>query len=126
MCRVRIELKMIYKFFFQKNTPACSCVDCEQSCPVPPPAPPLPQPFLVFGYDGYEVIMTIIFVCGTCLFLFLVVCFSHRKRIGKKLRLVYLKITVATCITDVMQFLKTISAVFLNILCELHKFHTIT
>ncbi|XP_020285882.1 Niemann-Pick C1 protein isoform X2 [Pseudomyrmex gracilis] len=64
-----------------KNTPACSCVDCEQSCPVPPPAPPLPQPFLVFGYDGYEVIMTIIFVCGTCLFLFLVVCFSHRKRI---------------------------------------------
>ncbi|XP_020285884.1 Niemann-Pick C1 protein isoform X4 [Pseudomyrmex gracilis] len=65
-----------------KNTPACSCVDCEQSCPVPPPAPPLPQPFLVFGYDGYEVIMTIIFVCGTCLFLFLVVCFSHRKRIG--------------------------------------------
>ncbi|EFN76828.1 NPC intracellular cholesterol transporter 1 isoform X4 [Harpegnathos saltator] len=65
-----------------KNTPACSCVDCEQSCPVPPPAPPLPQPFSIFGYDGYEVTMTIIFVCGTCLFLLLVMCFSQRKRIG--------------------------------------------
>ncbi|XP_029162853.1 NPC intracellular cholesterol transporter 1 isoform X4 [Nylanderia fulva] len=65
-----------------KNTPACSCVDCEQSCPVPPPVPPLPKPFSIFGYDGYEVIMTIIFVCGTCLFLLLMMCFSHRKRIG--------------------------------------------
>ncbi|XP_070150213.1 NPC intracellular cholesterol transporter 1 isoform X4 [Polyergus mexicanus] len=65
-----------------KNTPACSCVDCEQSCPIPPPVPPLPKPFSIFGYDGYEVIMTIIFVCGTCLFLLLMMCFSHRKRIG--------------------------------------------
>ncbi|XP_077267700.1 Niemann-Pick type C-1a isoform X4 [Temnothorax americanus] len=65
-----------------KNTPACSCVDCEQSCPVPPPMPPLPKPFSIFGYDGYEVIMTIIFICGTCLFLLLMMCFSHRKRIG--------------------------------------------
>ncbi|XP_014480790.1 PREDICTED: Niemann-Pick C1 protein isoform X2 [Dinoponera quadriceps] len=64
-----------------KITPACSCVDCEQSCPVPPPAPPLPQPFSIFGYDGYEVTMTIIFVCGSCLFLLLVMCFSQRKRI---------------------------------------------
>ncbi|KAL6430199.1 hypothetical protein ACFW04_007740 [Cataglyphis niger] len=64
-----------------KNTPACSCVDCEQSCPIPPPVPPLPNPFSIFGYDGYEVIMTIIFVCGTCLFLLLLMCFSHRKRI---------------------------------------------
>lgn len=64
-----------------KNTPACSCVDCEQSCPTPPPVPPLPKPFSIFGYDGYQVIMTIIFVCGTCLFLLLVMCFSHRKRI---------------------------------------------
>ncbi|XP_077267698.1 Niemann-Pick type C-1a isoform X2 [Temnothorax americanus] len=64
-----------------KNTPACSCVDCEQSCPVPPPMPPLPKPFSIFGYDGYEVIMTIIFICGTCLFLLLMMCFSHRKRI---------------------------------------------
>ncbi|XP_029677101.1 NPC intracellular cholesterol transporter 1 isoform X4 [Formica exsecta] len=65
-----------------KNTPACSCVDCEQSCPIPPPVPPLPKLFSIFGYDGYEVIMTIIFVCGTCLFLLLMMCFSHRKRIG--------------------------------------------
>ncbi|XP_011704595.1 PREDICTED: Niemann-Pick C1 protein isoform X2 [Wasmannia auropunctata] len=65
-----------------KNTPACSCVDCEQSCPVPPPMPPLPKPFSIFSYDGYEVIMTIIFICGSCLFLLLMMCFSHRKRIG--------------------------------------------
>ncbi|XP_067212878.1 NPC intracellular cholesterol transporter 1 isoform X4 [Linepithema humile] len=62
--------------------PACSCVDCEQSCPIPPPPPPLPKPFSIFGYDGYEVTMTIMFVCGTCLFLLLIACFSHRKRIG--------------------------------------------
>ncbi|XP_011630043.1 NPC intracellular cholesterol transporter 1-like [Pogonomyrmex barbatus] len=64
-----------------KNIPACSCVDCEQSCPIPPPMPPLPKPFSIFGYDGYEVIMTIIFICGSCLFLLLMMCFSHRKRI---------------------------------------------
>ncbi|XP_011329204.1 NPC intracellular cholesterol transporter 1 isoform X4 [Ooceraea biroi] len=65
-----------------KNTPACSCVDCEQSCPVPPPAPPLPKPFSILGYDGYEVTMTIIFICGSCIFLLLMMCFSQRKRIG--------------------------------------------
>lgn len=31
--------------------------------------------------------MTIIFVCGSCLFLLLMMCFSHRKRIGEKFRL---------------------------------------
>ncbi|XP_076243132.1 Niemann-Pick type C-1a isoform X2 [Calliopsis andreniformis] len=64
-----------------KNTPACSCVDCEESCPVPPPMPPLPKPFTIFGYDGYAVTMTIIFICGSTLFILSIVCFNNRKQI---------------------------------------------
>ncbi|XP_012286776.1 Niemann-Pick C1 protein isoform X2 [Orussus abietinus] len=63
------------------GVPACSCVDCQESCPVPPPAPPLPEPFILLGYDGYKVVTTIIFVLGTTLFLLLVVCFGNRKQI---------------------------------------------
>ncbi|XP_043798887.1 NPC intracellular cholesterol transporter 1 isoform X5 [Apis laboriosa] len=65
-----------------KNTPACSCVDCEASCPVPPPIPPLPRPSTIFGYDSYAVIMIITFVCGSTLFILSIVCFSNRKQIG--------------------------------------------
>ncbi|XP_076647922.1 Niemann-Pick type C-1a isoform X2 [Halictus rubicundus] len=64
-----------------KNTPACSCVDCEESCPVPPPMPPLPNPFTIFGYDGYAVTMIIVYVCGSVLFILSIVCFSNRKQI---------------------------------------------
>ncbi|XP_012153850.1 Niemann-Pick type C-1a isoform X6 [Megachile rotundata] len=64
-----------------KNTPACSCVDCEGSCPVPPPAPPLPKPFTIIGYDGYAVVMIITFICGTALFILSIVCFSNRRKI---------------------------------------------
>ncbi|XP_068988762.1 NPC intracellular cholesterol transporter 1 isoform X5 [Bombus flavifrons] len=65
-----------------KNTPACSCVDCEASCPVPPSPPPLPTPFTIFGYDGYAVMMIITFVCGSALFILSIVCFNNRKQIG--------------------------------------------
>ncbi|XP_017762316.1 PREDICTED: Niemann-Pick C1 protein isoform X5 [Eufriesea mexicana] len=65
-----------------KNTPACSCVDCEASCPVPPPPSSLPQPFTIFGYDGYAVMMIITFVCGSAVFILSIVCFSNRKQIG--------------------------------------------
>ncbi|KAG7205223.1 hypothetical protein KM043_018307 [Ampulex compressa] len=65
-----------------KNTPACSCVDCEQSCAAPPPAPPLPEPFSILGYDGYAVTMIIVFICGSSFFTLLVACFSNRKQIG--------------------------------------------
>ncbi|XP_006621499.1 NPC intracellular cholesterol transporter 1 isoform X6 [Apis dorsata] len=65
-----------------KNMPACSCVDCEASCPVPPPIPPLPRPSTIFGYDSYAVIMIITFVCGSTLFILSIVCFSNRKQIG--------------------------------------------
>ncbi|XP_053981855.1 NPC intracellular cholesterol transporter 1 isoform X2 [Hylaeus volcanicus] len=64
-----------------KNTPACSCVDCEASCPVPPPLPPLPEPFTILNYDGYSVVMLIIFLCGSSLFLLSIVCFSNRQQI---------------------------------------------
>ncbi|XP_014300205.2 NPC intracellular cholesterol transporter 1 isoform X2 [Microplitis demolitor] len=64
-----------------EHSPACSCVDCESSCPVPPPAPPLPKPFTLIGYDGIAVIMTIIFIGGSTLFLMSVICFSNRKQI---------------------------------------------
>ncbi|XP_015113278.1 NPC intracellular cholesterol transporter 1 isoform X2 [Diachasma alloeum] len=66
---------------FNSTTAACSCVDCEASCPVPPPAPLPPQPFSLIGYDGYAVTMIIIFILGTSLFLLSIVCFSNRKTI---------------------------------------------
>ncbi|KAK0166490.1 hypothetical protein PV328_004905 [Microctonus aethiopoides] len=64
------------------KTPACSCVDCEESCPVPPPAPPPPQPFTLLGHDGIAVVMTIIFIGGSILFSFSVICCRNRKQIG--------------------------------------------
>ncbi|XP_017879990.1 NPC intracellular cholesterol transporter 1 isoform X1 [Ceratina calcarata] len=64
-----------------KDSPACSCVDCESSCPVPPPPPPLPKPFTILGYDGYAVTMIIIFLSGSALFLLSMVCFTNRKQI---------------------------------------------
>lgn len=54
---------------FQNHTPACSCIDCEDSCPVPPIQPPLPAVFMVLGFDGYVFIMTCVFVVGTTFFL---------------------------------------------------------
>lgn len=51
------------------DIPACSCVDCEASCPVPPPEPPKTEPFVIFGINGYVSVMAIVFVVGTVLFL---------------------------------------------------------
>ncbi|XP_043485324.1 NPC intracellular cholesterol transporter 1 isoform X2 [Leptopilina heterotoma] len=63
------------------KSPACSCVDCEASCPVPPPPPPRAKPFTLAGFDGYGVIMIIIFISGSTLFLLSIICFSNRKQI---------------------------------------------
>lgn len=42
--------------------PACSCQDCQESCPeIPPPALP-PGPFQLFGMDGF-LIISIILLC---------------------------------------------------------------
>ncbi|XP_011312256.1 Niemann-Pick C1 protein isoform X2 [Fopius arisanus] len=66
---------------YNSTTAACSCVDCEESCPVPPPAPLPPQPFTLIGHDGYAVTMIITFIMGTSLFLLSIVCFTNRKKI---------------------------------------------
>ncbi|XP_058807080.1 NPC intracellular cholesterol transporter 1 isoform X2 [Phymastichus coffea] len=63
------------------NSPACSCVDCEESCPVPRPLPPPPEPFTLMGYDGYAMIMTVIFIGGSAIFILSFVCFDNREKI---------------------------------------------
>lgn len=62
------------------DIPACSCVDCEASCPVPPPEPPKPDPFTLLGLEGVSVIMTIVFVIGSLLFLMCVYCCTDSTR----------------------------------------------
>ncbi|CAG9859649.1 unnamed protein product [Phyllotreta striolata] len=64
-------------------SPACSCVDCEESCPVPPPQPPRPQPFRIAGFDGYAVLMLIVFCVGSLMFLLSVFACS-RNNLGRK------------------------------------------
>ncbi|XP_056644165.1 NPC intracellular cholesterol transporter 1-like isoform X3 [Diorhabda sublineata] len=64
-------------------SPACSCVDCEESCPAPPYVPSPVQPFKIFGLDGYAVVMTVIFVVGSAIFLISVLLFSGRNNIGR-------------------------------------------
>ncbi|KAH8287955.1 hypothetical protein KR018_009760 [Drosophila ironensis] len=49
--------------------PACSCSDCDASCPQGPPEPPLPDPFKIFGLDAYFVIMAAVFLVGVLVFL---------------------------------------------------------
>ncbi|KAF5295230.1 hypothetical protein FQR65_LT10514 [Abscondita terminalis] len=52
-----------------RESAACSCVDCELSCPAPQPPLPPDQPFTINDVDGYAVVMGIIFSIGTMLFL---------------------------------------------------------
>lgn len=40
------------------NPPACFCVNCELSCPWPPP-------FVIHGYVGYAVVMVVSSVFGS-------------------------------------------------------------
>ncbi|XP_066248348.1 NPC intracellular cholesterol transporter 1 isoform X3 [Euwallacea similis] len=66
-----------------EKTPACSCVDCEASCPVPPPQPPKPQPFRILGFDGIAILMLIIFIVGSLLFLLTVcLCANGKSLVG--------------------------------------------
>ncbi|XP_066140197.1 NPC intracellular cholesterol transporter 1 isoform X2 [Euwallacea fornicatus] len=64
------------------KTPACSCVDCEASCPVPPPQPPKPQPFRILGFDGVAILMTVTFLVGSLLFLLAVCLCANGKSLG--------------------------------------------
>ncbi|XP_031634860.1 NPC intracellular cholesterol transporter 1 isoform X2 [Contarinia nasturtii] len=51
------------------KTLPCACVDCEQSCPKPPPIPQPPKKFTIFYMDGYKVCMAVLFVVLSTLFL---------------------------------------------------------
>ncbi|XP_066939324.1 NPC intracellular cholesterol transporter 1-like [Macrobrachium rosenbergii] len=57
-----------------KNSSACNCMDCEASCPKPPPLPPAPTPFTIEGHDGVEVIMGLLFLLFATAF-FVAYCF---------------------------------------------------
>ncbi|XP_050509749.1 NPC intracellular cholesterol transporter 1-like isoform X4 [Diabrotica virgifera virgifera] len=63
-------------------SPACSCIDCEESCPVPPPQPPPVQPFTIAGLDGYAFVMTVVFLVGSTVFLLGAFFCSGRKNLG--------------------------------------------
>ncbi|XP_066999010.2 NPC intracellular cholesterol transporter 1 [Anabrus simplex] len=69
------------------SVPPCSCVDCEASCPVPPPEPAPPQPFHILNMNGYAVIMVIIFIIGSLLFILAVYfCSTARNSIASLVR----------------------------------------
>ncbi|XP_016944927.3 NPC intracellular cholesterol transporter 1 isoform X2 [Drosophila suzukii] len=51
------------------KVPACSCSDCELSCPQGPPEPTPPEPFKILGLDAYLVIMAAVFIVGVIVFL---------------------------------------------------------
>ncbi|CAG7836043.1 unnamed protein product [Allacma fusca] len=44
---------------------SCSCVDCLDACPAPPPIVPEPDPWRIGGIDGFYVVMAVVFVLGT-------------------------------------------------------------
>ncbi|KAK9506477.1 hypothetical protein O3M35_008412 [Rhynocoris fuscipes] len=52
-----------------KDTPPCSCMDCEESCPVPPPRPPPVKPFTILGMAGLPLVMTLVFLGVTSIFI---------------------------------------------------------
>ncbi|XP_034097515.1 NPC intracellular cholesterol transporter 1 [Drosophila albomicans] len=49
--------------------PACSCSDCDLSCPLAPDEPITPPQFKIAGFDAFAVIMTVVFSVGSLVFL---------------------------------------------------------
>lgn len=45
----------------QNDTIACSCMDCEESCPLPDVMPETPKPFSMFGMDVLTISSTVLF-----------------------------------------------------------------
>lgn len=82
-CSSENAFERLNSFSLQAKTPACSCVDCEASCPKPPPVPPIPKPFSIGGLDGYAIIMLIVFLVGSALFLLGVCVFPSKRSIGE-------------------------------------------
>lgn len=54
------------------SSKACSCVDCVESCPAAPTYPPLEEQWMLFGEDGINVVMGIVFILGSILIIFAV------------------------------------------------------
>ncbi|XP_067002483.2 NPC intracellular cholesterol transporter 1 [Anabrus simplex] len=59
--------------------PACSCVDCDESCPVPPPFPIVPKPFEIFGVPGMLIVMLFVFLILSMVFLKVTCCPSSAR-----------------------------------------------
>lgn len=58
---------------------ACSCQDCQESCPKIPSPPPPPGPFQLLGIDGYLMI-SIILLCILVVAFLLYVCVTRSPR----------------------------------------------
>ncbi|KAF7992769.1 hypothetical protein HCN44_005113 [Aphidius gifuensis] len=61
-----------------EDTPACGCVDCEESCPIIQSS--LPVSFQVGGFDIVTLIVTIVFIIGSSLFLLLTCCLGKQQQ----------------------------------------------
>ncbi|XP_066944874.1 NPC intracellular cholesterol transporter 1-like isoform X2 [Macrobrachium rosenbergii] len=59
---------------------ACSCLDCEASCPKPPSLPPIPEPFTIGDADGLMVVMALFFLLFAAAFITVYVCYSCRSQ----------------------------------------------
>ncbi|XP_030246548.1 NPC intracellular cholesterol transporter 1-like [Drosophila navojoa] len=62
--------------------PACSCTDCDSSCPQSPDEP-IPKPFNIAGLDAFTVIMTVVFTVGSLVFLLGTFLFTNDSINGK-------------------------------------------
>jgi Niemann-Pick C1 protein len=82
MMNIALEAETSF-YSSQGIQPACSCVDCVSSCPKPPAPEPLPQKFIIWGLDGYAVVMFFIFLLGSTVFLTAVSCCSNAEKVQK-------------------------------------------
>lgn len=71
--------KIVNILYSQGVKPACSCVDCASSCPKPPPPEPIPQRFIIWGCDGYVIVMLFIFLIGSSMFVMGTGCCSNNE-----------------------------------------------
>ncbi|XP_045477645.1 NPC intracellular cholesterol transporter 1 isoform X2 [Harmonia axyridis] len=65
-----------------ERTPQCSCVDCEESCPAPPPEPLPPSPITIVGLSLYKFIILMSFFGGSLLIIILVLFCPDRSSVS--------------------------------------------
>ncbi|XP_021950793.1 NPC intracellular cholesterol transporter 1 isoform X2 [Folsomia candida] len=56
---------------------ACSCVDCADACPAAPEFPPKKEDFLLWGRDGWDVVMATVWLLGSLVIVVLVLVFRR-------------------------------------------------